>query len=114
TDITIETTFLYLVKTKITFTKQNKTKNPTATHTTVTCFLYSHPSRFGEYVTTEATLSDYLFEKYQIKDMRQEKIKNDPVNMINQSMIVFRNMIDKFLSDVRHIGGATTFTSGRF
>ena len=44
---------------------------------------------------------------------RQEKIKNDPVNMINQSMIVFRNMIDKFLSDIRRGGGATTFTSGR-
>ncbi|KAH9506050.1 hypothetical protein DERF_010796 [Dermatophagoides farinae] len=29
TDITIETTFLYLVKTKITFTKQNKTKQKT-------------------------------------------------------------------------------------
>ncbi|KAH9511274.1 hypothetical protein DERF_009742 [Dermatophagoides farinae] len=70
-------------------------------------------------------------QKYQIKDhkygvnfeffllsilklsQRQEKIKNDPVNMINQSMIVFRNMIDKFLSDIRHGGGATTFTSGR-
>lgn len=44
---------------------------------------------------------------------RQEKMKNDPVNMINQSMIVYRNMIDKFLSDIRHGGGATTFTSGR-
>ncbi|KAH9522292.1 hypothetical protein DERF_005879 [Dermatophagoides farinae] len=52
--------------------------------------------------------------KYQIKDMRQEKMKNDPVNMINQSMIVYRNMIDKFLSDIRHGGGATTFTSVLF